>query len=62
MGCPIPVMNKKAKEAVVTDAEEFCMKLLIRKICEVCDGDITLDELKEFRREMENEQYTRMVN
>jgi hypothetical protein len=46
----------------MTSAEEYCIKLLILKIREICDGDITLDQLKDFRREMENEEYTRVIN
>ena len=32
---------------------EFCLKLLIAVICDVADGKMSIEEVKQFRAEME---------
>jgi len=37
----------------------YCIKLMIMKIRQVCDGEITLDELIIFRKNMEESELNR---
>ena len=40
----------------------FCIKLMILKIRQVCDGEITLEELREFRKGMEESDKQILMN
>ena len=44
------------------ESYKYCLQIMIAKIRQVCDGDITLDQFREWRKGMEEGMEGRELN